>query len=73
LTLTPSGTGSAADHTDLSLELRTDHAEPLGSSSNAGGPEVLSVPIAAGTYVVYVRDAGSGNVADYSLSAAFTP
>ena len=73
LTLTPSGTGSAADHTDLSLELRTDHAEPLGSSSNAGGPEVLSVPIAAGTYVVYVRDAGSGNVADYSLSASFTP
>lgn len=73
VTLTPSGTGSAADHTDLSLELRTDHAEPLGNSSNPAGSEVLSVPIAAGTYVVYVRDAGTGNAADFTLSAALTP
>lgn len=73
LTLTPSGAGTSADHTDLSLELRNDHAEPIGRSANAAGPESLTLPVAAGTYVVYVRDAGTGNLTDFTLTASLVP
>jgi hypothetical protein len=73
LTLSPSGTGGDDEHTNLTLELRNDRATTLLVSAAPRGPETLTVPIAPGTYVAYVRDAGGGNRASYELRSAFTP
>jgi hypothetical protein len=72
LVLTPEGTGAAEDHTNLTLELRADRATPVRVAATGAGPERLSLPLAAGLYVAYVRDAGDGNRARYALAAAFT-
>ncbi len=73
LSLIPTGTGSGADHTDLTLELRTDRAAHLTTSALPVGGESITQVLRAGTYVVYIRDAGTGNAADFTLTARFTP
>ena len=62
-----SGSGSQRDRTDLDLELRDQRAELLASSRGTGPEEMISRQLAAGTYVLYVRDGGSGNRADFVL------
>ena len=73
LSLLPVGTGSSSDHTDLTLELRSDRAAHLTTSALPVGGESITQVLTAGTYVVYVRDAGTGNAADFTLTARFTP
>jgi hypothetical protein len=73
LSLIPSGTGSSSDHTDLTLELRSDRAAHLTTSALPVGGESITQVLRAGTYIVYVRDAGTGNAADFTLTASLTP
>lgn len=61
------GSGGSADRTDLDLELRDQRAQLVASSLGTGPEERISRQLAAGTYVVYVRDGGAGNRADYTL------
>jgi hypothetical protein len=65
--LTIFGTGKARDHQDLDIELRDQRAEVLDSSRAEDPREVVSHRVEPGTYLVYVRDGGSGNRAGYSL------
>ena len=61
------GSGGDADRTDLDLELRDQRAELVAASRGTGSEELISRQLAAGTYVVYVRDGGNGNRADFVL------
>lgn len=70
LRLAISGSGRAADRTDLDLELRDIRARPLATSATESAVEGITRDLAAGHYVVYVRDGGSGNLADYELTAS---
>lgn len=72
VTLTPTGSGGDLDHTNLTLELRDGRATTLLTAAMPLGAETITAPIAAGTYLAYVRDAGGGNRAGYTLSATFT-
>lgn len=73
VTLTPAGTGSTLDQTDLTLEVRSDRAVMLGTSAHPGGGELVSLRVAPGFYVLYARDAGTGNRAGFTIGAALTP
>ncbi len=72
LALAPEGSGGAEDHTNLTLELRGERASVLRVEATESGPETLSVPLAPGRYVAYVRDAGDGNRCRYALRASFS-
>lgn len=61
------GSGRAADHSDLDLELRDIRAQLLDSSRGEGARETLSRRLEPGWYVVHVRDGGNGNRAGYEL------
>ncbi|MEM9071174.1 MAG: hypothetical protein AAGE52_21870 [Myxococcota bacterium] len=61
------GSGRAADHTDLDLEIRDIRADLIDSSRGEGPLETLSRHLDAGWYVVHVRDGGNGNRAGYEL------
>lgn len=65
--LSIAGTGTADDRTDLDLELRDQRARILDVSRGAGSTETMSRVVPPGWYVVYVRDGGAGNRADYEL------
>ncbi|MCB9591708.1 MAG: hypothetical protein H6719_03150 [Sandaracinaceae bacterium] len=61
------GTGRAADHTDLTLELRDLRADLIADSRTQEPIEALAHLVTPGWYIVKVRDGGGGNRADYTL------
>lgn len=61
------GSGSARDHTDLHLQVTTRNLEPVAAAGGRTGARSLHQFMNAGTYLVFVRDAGSGNRADFRL------
>jgi len=61
------GSGRAADHEDLDLELRDIRANLIGRSNGEDVREVVSRMLDAGFYTLYVRDGGSGNRVGYEL------
>jgi hypothetical protein len=67
------GSGTAADRTDLDLELRDIRAHVLDRTSGATPRQAVVDLVEAGDYVVYVRDAGTGNRAEFDVRVAFTP
>ena len=66
-TLTIFGSGLAADHADLDLELRDIRSELLDRSALEQPVESVAHAVEPGFYVLYVRDGGSGNRAGYEL------
>lgn len=73
VTLTITGTGRGRDHSDIDLELRDQRSDEIASSRGETQVETISRALDAGTYVIYVRDGGSGNSANYSLRWTATP
>ncbi len=67
------GSGSPADRTDLDLELRDIRAHVLDRTTGASPRQAVVDLVDAGDYIVYVRDAGTGNRAAFQLRIAFTP
>ena len=61
------GSGAAADHTDLDLELRDIRSELLSSSRGEGQFETVSHRLEPGWYTLHVRDGGNGNRVGYEL------
>ncbi|MEM1417833.1 MAG: hypothetical protein AAGH15_23240 [Myxococcota bacterium] len=66
------GSGShRRDQTDLDIELRDLRAELLASSRSGNSPdELISRQLPAGHYLIYVRDGGNGNRAEFHLEVA---
>jgi hypothetical protein len=67
------GSGAIADHTDLDLELRDARARVLEAARGTSRSEAVARIVEPGWYVVYVRDGGSGNRADYQLRVTLSP
>lgn len=67
------GSGSARDRTDLDLELRDDRARILDAARGDRPSEAVARLVEPGWYVVYVRDGGGGNRADYELRVDVSP
>lgn len=61
------GSGRAADHTDIDLELRDLRAEALADSRTEMPNEALAHLVVPGWYIIKVRDGGQGNRAEYRL------
>ncbi|MBK8169371.1 MAG: hypothetical protein IPK60_03390 [Sandaracinaceae bacterium] len=66
--LTILGTGRAADHQDLDLELRDIRATRIAVSNGETPLESVGRVLMPGYYILYVRDGGNGNQAPYELS-----
>jgi hypothetical protein len=73
ITLTIMGTGRARDHSDLDLELRDLRSDEIASSRGETQVETISRALDPGAYVIYVRDGGNGNRANYSLRWTANP
>ncbi len=71
--LTIRGSGGQRDRTDLDLELRDQRARVLDSARGDTPREAVARIVEPGWYVVYVRDGGSGNRADYELRIDLAP
>jgi len=71
--LTIDGSGAASDRTDLDLELRDLRAHTLDRTIGASPRQAVVDLVEPGAYIVYVRDAGNGNRADFELRASLTP
>jgi hypothetical protein len=67
------GSGSEADRTDLELELRDQRAHVLDRTTGPTRRQAVVDLVDPGTYLVYVRDAGNGNRAHFTLRVALTP
>ncbi|MCC7535505.1 MAG: hypothetical protein IT379_04805 [Deltaproteobacteria bacterium] len=67
------GSGTAADRTDLELELRNARADAIDRSIGTTPIETISRVVDPGFYVVYVRDAGNGNRANFRLRVELQP
>ena len=67
------GSGRVDDREDLDLELRSIRAELIESARTEARVEVVDRDLPAGRYIVYVRDGGQGNRADFALRVAATP
>jgi hypothetical protein len=67
------GSGTRRDHTDLELELRDDRARLLDAARTESPDEAVAQIVEPGWYVLYVRDAGDGNRADYVLGVTLNP
>lgn len=66
--LTVHGTGRAADHEDLDLELRSIRAEMIVAARGETPVESLGRVVEPGWYTIFVRDGGNGNRAGYELT-----
>jgi hypothetical protein len=66
-TLTIQGTGRAQDRQDVDLELRDQRSDEIASSRGETPTETVTRTLDPGTYLLYVRDGGSGNSAHYTL------
>ncbi len=67
VTLSIEGHGNESDRTDLILELRSPRARVIERAGGASHTRELRRLLSAGTYIVVVRDAGTGNRADFTL------
>ncbi len=67
------GTGGPADRTDLDLELRDLRARVLDRTVGASARQAVVDLVEPGDYLAYVRDAGSGNRAQFELHVMLTP
>ncbi|WP_236606047.1 hypothetical protein [Sandaracinus amylolyticus] len=67
------GSGGDADRTDLDLELRDARARVLDAARGRASSEAVARVVEPGWYVVYVRDGGRGNRADYELHVTTSP
>lgn len=67
------GSGGEADRTDLDLELRDQRARILDAARGRNPREAVARVVEPGFYVVYVRDGGGGNRADYELRVTLSP
>jgi hypothetical protein len=67
------GTGRPAEHTDLDLELRDMRGEVIAAARGEAERETLSRLVQPGWYIVYVRDGGGGNRANYELRTRLRP
>lgn len=65
--LTIMGRGTAADRTDLDIELRSIRGKLIEGIREAGPSHTISRLLEPGWYVIYVRDGGHGNRAAYEL------
>lgn len=66
-TLRIQGSGRGADRQDVDLVLYDINTDQLGAATAEQPTEELHVQVQAGSYLLYVRDGGSGNRASYSL------
>ncbi len=64
------GSGLARDRADLDLELLDLSADRLSDSRTESATESVGHLVQPGWYIVRVRDGGSGNRADYRISAS---
>jgi len=67
------GSGRAADHEDLDLEMRDIRAELLDQARTEVPVHGLSRVVEPGHYLIYVRDGGSGNRVGYELRVWTSP
>ena len=67
------GSGRPADHSDLDLELRDIRGEVLTAARGTAPRETLARLLQPGWYIVYVRDGGNGNRANFELRARVRP
>ncbi len=67
------GSGTRADRSDLDLELRDIRGEILASARGTAPRETLSRLLQPGWYIVYVRDGGDGNRANFELTVRTRP
>ncbi len=61
------GSGRAADHSDIDLELRDGRANLVVASHGETPTESIDRVLQPGVHLLYVRDGGSGNAANYEL------
>ncbi|MFO0605320.1 MAG: hypothetical protein U0324_19225 [Polyangiales bacterium] len=73
LELNIQGSGRQSDHTDLDLELRDLRGEVIAAARGEGPRETLSRLLQPGWYIVYVRDGGAGNRANFELRTRLRP
>ena len=64
------GSGRAADHEDVDLELRSIRAEMIISSRGETPTEHIGRVLEPGWYTIFVRDGGNGNRVGYELNIA---
>jgi len=62
------GSGRAADHEDLDLELRSIRAEMIVASRGETPIENVGRVLQPGWYTIFVRDGGNGNRVGYELN-----
>jgi len=67
------GSGRPSDHTDLDLELRDMRGEVIAAARGEADRETLSRLVQPGWYIVYVRDGGGGNRANFELRTRIRP
>jgi hypothetical protein len=67
------GTGRPADHSDIDVELRDRRARILDAARGTSAIESVARIVEPGWYIVYVRDGGGGNRADYRLDVTLDP
>ncbi|MCZ7679334.1 MAG: hypothetical protein M5U28_11470 [Sandaracinaceae bacterium] len=67
------GSGTRADSTQLSLELRDRRARSVARAASSSASLHASARVEPGTHVIYVRDAGDGNRARFQLRATLAP
>jgi hypothetical protein len=67
-TLRIQGSGRGADHQDVDLVLYDINTDQIAAATAETQSEDLMVPLQPGSYLLYVRDGGSGNRASYELS-----
>lgn len=67
------GSGGASDRTDLDIELRDLHADTLDRTTGQTARQAVVDLVEPGDYVIYVRDAGTGNRAEFEIRVGFTP
>lgn len=64
------GSGGAADHTDLDLELRDVRADEIAAARSQQPTEVVSELLEPGFYVLVVRDGGQGTRVGFDLEVS---
>jgi hypothetical protein len=67
------GSGGSSDRTDLDLELRDIRAHVLDRTTGVSSRQAVVDLVEAGDYLVYVRDAGTGNRAEFDIRVSLTP
>ncbi len=67
------GSGRPSDDSDLDLELRDNRANLVTNSAGSGSTESITRTLEPGLHLLYVRDGGGGNAANFTLSVTLSP